>query len=145
MSEMYSPPRVTEELRRSRKEKQFQHLIPGFALDLTVNDPEDGQPWDFPKSGNRNKALKMTRRDKPFMVIGSPHCTAFTTWQALNEAKSSNPEEMRQAEAWAVKHIEFMIMIYEEQISGGRYFLHEHPMFASSVPRRHEDQRKVAP
>ena len=23
-------------------------------------------------------------------------------------------------------------MIYEEQISGGRYFLHEHPMFATS-------------
>ena len=129
---MYSPPRVTEELRRSRKQKRSQHLIPGFALDLTVNDPEDGQPWDFSKSGKRNKALKMVRRDKPFMVIGSPHCTAFPTWQALNEAKSSNPEEMRRARSRAIKHIEFMIMIYEEQISGGRYFLHAHPMFAAS-------------
>jgi len=80
--EMYSPPRVTEELRRSRKQKQFQHLIPGFALDLTVNDPEDGQPWDFSKSGKGDKALKMVRRDKPLLVIGSPHCAAFPTWQA---------------------------------------------------------------
>ena len=22
-------------------------LIPGFSLDLSVNDPEDNEPWDF--------------------------------------------------------------------------------------------------
>jgi len=130
VSEMYSPPRVTAELIRSQK--QFRTLLPGFALDLTVNDPEDGQPWDFSKSGKRNKALKMVRRDEPYMVIGSPHCTAFTTWQALNEARSSNPDEMRRARNRAIKHIEFMVMIYEEQLSNGRYFLHEHPMYATS-------------
>ena len=65
-------------------------------------------------------------------MIGSPHCTAFTTWQALNEAKSSDPEAMRRAKRRAIQHIEFMISIYEEQIAGGRHFLHEHPMFATS-------------
>lgn len=107
VSEMYSPPRVTAELKRSRKD--FRHLLPGFALDLTVNDPDGGQPWDFSKSGKRNKALRMTRRDKPSMVLGSPHCTAFFTWQAPNEAKSSDPEAMRRAKRRAIQHIEFMI------------------------------------
>ena len=60
VSEMYSPPRVTAELKRSKKQKQFRHLIPWFALDLTGNDPDDNQPWDFSKSGKREKALGMT-------------------------------------------------------------------------------------
>ena len=76
--------RVTAEPKRSRKD--FRHLLPGSALDLTGKDPDDGQPWDFSKSGKRNKALRMTRRDKPSMVIGYPHCTASPTWQALSEA-----------------------------------------------------------
>ena len=42
VSEMYSPPRVTAELLRSKK--RFRHVLPGFAFDLTVSDPEDGQP-----------------------------------------------------------------------------------------------------
>ena len=51
VSEMYSPPRVTAELRRMK----HRHLMPGFALDLTVVDPDDGLPWDFSKSGKREK------------------------------------------------------------------------------------------
>ena len=56
VSEMYSPPRVTAELIRSQK--QFRTLLPGFALDLTVNDPEDGQPWDFSKSGKKEQGFE---------------------------------------------------------------------------------------
>ena len=43
ISELYSPPRVTAEIRRSKSE----FLTPGLAFDITVNDPDDGQPWDF--------------------------------------------------------------------------------------------------
>ena len=68
ISEMYSPPRVTEELRKMK----HKHLLPGFALDLTVVDPEDGLPWDFSKSGKREKARQMRRRQKPYLLIGSP-------------------------------------------------------------------------
>ena len=35
VSEVYSPPRVTREVR----EGKWKHLVPGFALDLTVVDP----------------------------------------------------------------------------------------------------------
>ena len=51
VSEMYSPPRVTAELKRGRR----AHLIPGFAPDLTVDDPEDGQPRDFSVNANERK------------------------------------------------------------------------------------------
>ena len=59
ISEMYSPPRVTAELTRSKK--RFRHVFPGFAFDLAVNDPEDGQPWDFSKKPKQEKARRIFR------------------------------------------------------------------------------------
>ena len=38
VSEVYSPPRVTAEIKRGR----HPHLVPGSAFDLTVMDPDDG-------------------------------------------------------------------------------------------------------
>ena len=40
VSEVYSPPRVTGLAPRLG-------LIPGLALDLSIDDPDDGKPWDF--------------------------------------------------------------------------------------------------
>ena len=43
VSEIYSPPRVT----RAISSMPDSRLTPGFALDMTCIDPDDGQPWDF--------------------------------------------------------------------------------------------------
>ena len=43
MSEVYSPPRITLEINNC----EYRNLVPGTAMDLTVNDPDDGRPWDF--------------------------------------------------------------------------------------------------
>ena len=67
VSEIYSPPRVTDLIRRIKS----RHLLPGFALDLTVVDPEDGLPWDFTKSHKRERARKLIREQKPYMILGS--------------------------------------------------------------------------
>ena len=40
VAEIVSPPRVTKQACKF-------DLRPGFALDLTTNDPADGKPWDF--------------------------------------------------------------------------------------------------
>ena len=40
VSEMYSSPGVTAELKRMK----HRHLLPGFALDLTVVDLDGGLP-----------------------------------------------------------------------------------------------------
>ena len=46
VSEIYSPPRITQLLRemRARRTKQVRHIMPGFAFDLTTSDPDDGMP-----------------------------------------------------------------------------------------------------
>ena len=80
VSEIYSPPRITAEVRRGK----YKHLSPGIALDLIVNNPDDGRPWDFSRHDKREKARKIIGSSKLFLLIGSPMCTAFSTWQRLN-------------------------------------------------------------
>ena len=106
--------------------------MPGFAFDLTVNDPDDGQPWDFFVKGKREKARAKLNSQKPYLLIGSPSCSAFSTWMALNEARSNDVAAVRRAKSRAVRHIEFVIELYYDQLNGGRYFLHEHPEHATS-------------
>ena len=72
------------------------------------------------------------RRQKPYLFIGSPMCTAFCTWQALNYAKSSDKAALDRAYARATVHMEFVASLYAEQAAAGRCFLHEHPSGASS-------------
>jgi hypothetical protein len=129
VSEIYSPPRVTSMLRRSRT----RYVAPGFALDLTVTDPEDGKPWDFSTLEKRQKARRLIREQKPYMLIGSPECRQFSTWQALNSARcGGSGAAIRKAKEEATLHLNFVAELYNEQMDGDRYFLHEHPMWATS-------------
>ena len=77
VSEIYSPPRVTAEIRRCG----FKHIGAGLALDLTVSDPEDAQPLDFSRHAKREKSRRLIRASLPILLIGSPMRTAFSTWQ----------------------------------------------------------------
>jgi len=104
VSEIYSPPRVTELLRKTRS----KHLMAGFALDLTVLD-DDGLPWDFSEEAKRQKARRLVREQRPYMLIGSPACTAFSTWMYRNEAKSRDVAAIRRAKIRAIVHMDFAI------------------------------------
>ncbi len=105
VSEIYSPPRVTQEIRQQR----HRHLLPGFAFDLTVVDPEDGQPWDFSRRDKREKARAMLRRQRPLLLIGSPMCTAFSTWQYLNLQKSQDAAKILRNKVKATLHMDFVL------------------------------------
>ena len=59
-------------------------LIPGFALDLTTCD-SDGASWDFDMKHMRDRAMSKLKNEKPLLLIGSPMCTAFSTWQRIND------------------------------------------------------------
>ena len=100
VSEMYSPPRVTEELRRKNARGQARHRLPGFALDLTVLDADDGLPWDFSQAAKRDKARSMRSRQRPYMLIGSPECKTFSALHALNKAGApiQTPTTVRRSE-----------------------------------------------
>ena len=126
ISEVYSPPRITKEIREGR----WKHLVPGFALGLTVVDPSDGLPLDFGRKSKRDRATALLRQQKPYMLIGSPACKAFSTWQILNRARTRDAAAMDRALAAAARHLDFVVSMYREQIGGGRYFLHEHPIHA---------------
>ena len=78
--EIYSPPRVTA----ATKLLPELRLIPGFALDLTTADV-DGALWDFDSKVMRDRAMKKVKEERPQLLIGSPMCTAFSTWQRIND------------------------------------------------------------
>ena len=89
-SEVYSPPRISKEIR----EGKWKHLVPGFALDLTVVDPSDGLPWDLGRKSKRDKATALLRQQKPYMLIGSPAFKAFIAWQVLIRARTRDAAAM---------------------------------------------------
>ena len=123
VAEVYSPPRVVEAAKA-------MGLRGGWSLDLTTQDV-DGSAWDFNKLHMRNRAVHKVLTDKPLVLIGNPMCTAFSAMNHINYAKMS-PEEVERRLAYARKHLDFCIKLYEMQWKAGRYFLHEHPDSASS-------------
>ena len=126
ISELYSPPRVTS----AAKMLPSMKALPGYAFDLTTVD-ENGVAWDFDVPERREEAKRRILEQKPMLLVGSPMCTAFSTWQYLNAAKA-DPEKVKQAYARAMIHLQFSCEMYELQVAGGRYFLHEHPDKAMS-------------
>ena len=103
-------------------------LIPGFALDLTTPDG-DGLPWDFDMKVMRDRAMQKLKDEKPMLLIGSPMCTAFSTWQRINNC-IRYPFTVAAEKKRAIMHLEFCMDLYREQLKHGRYFVHEHPAYA---------------
>ena len=122
VSEVFSPPRVTAMLSRFPNGK----LAPGVAFDITCNDPLDGQPWNFDMPSKRERARKILREQRPLFLIGSPDCTAFSSWQNLSRLRRDSAITHREY-VRAMVHLRFCCQLYREQLEGGRYFLHEHP------------------
>ena len=126
LSEIYLAPRVTEMVWRQKK----YGIEPGLALDLTTTD-DQGRPWDFNDSRQRQRAEQLLEDQQPLLLIGSPMCTAFPTWQRINNLIRSPvtvAAELRRAK----QHLEFSVELYSEQTKAGRYFVHERPAYASS-------------
>ena len=90
--------------------------------------------WDFSKYEHRRQALDIMRKDKPWLVVGSPPCTVFSMIQHLNMHIQNEDwrEKFEIRKAQAIKHLRFCSVLYRLQSAEGRYFLHEHPHGASS-------------
>ena len=82
VAEVFSPPRIAQEA--GLRKYGGKVLRPGWSLDLTMREQGTGKAWDFSKEEMRKKAMKLARESKPFLVIGSPPCTAFSKLQNLN-------------------------------------------------------------
>ena len=110
-------------------------LIPGFALDLSVSDPQDNMPWDFNIESKRVKAEEMVRSKSSLLLVVSPMCAAFSRLQRLNYPKM-NPEKVKQLVEYGVKRLEFCMRLCRIQHENGLYFLFEHPASATSWDNR---------
>ena len=126
VSEVFSPPRVTKVL----KMMPSLRMLPGYALDLTTCG-EEGNAWDFDKFEMRQKARKLIAEQKPYVLIGSPQCTPYSSLQAMNASKR-DPLQVQRERTRADIHLQFTMELYKDQIAGGRYFIHEHPAWATS-------------
>ena len=87
-------------------------VIPGFALDLTTAD-EDGSCWDFDSKDMRDCAMARVKSERPQLLIGSPMCTAFSTWQRINNL-IRDPVTVAAEKRRAVEHLCFCAELYKE-------------------------------
>ena len=79
VTEVWSQPRATAMAHK-------YNLVPGAAYDIETND-DTGSPWDFDIPEQRNKCVREILEQRPFFLIGSPMCTAFSILQGLNKAR----------------------------------------------------------
>ena len=73
IAELYSPPRVTAELRKVRRRCPGMGLVPGATFDLA--EDEFGVTYDVLKAADRQRIRARVARDQPSVVVGSPPCT----------------------------------------------------------------------
>ena len=90
--------------------------------------------WDFSLASDRKRAIEDIRKNRPFLVVGSPPCTMFSVLQGLNLYRNGAEwrEEFEVKKQKAIKHVEFCSAIYRLQSAAGRYWVHEHPANATS-------------
>ena len=75
--ELYSPPRVTAELKQMRRRVPGMALVPGATFDL--EEDEHGVAYDALKAVDRQRIRERVLRDQPYLVVGSPKCTDYSS------------------------------------------------------------------
>ena len=79
----------------------------------------------------RQEVATLIEREDPLFLIGAPPCTVFSSMQNINQKHNMGQQwELKYQEG--LTHLEFAVQLYWEQISRGRFFIHEHPATASS-------------
>ena len=126
VSEVYSQPRVAQQAAVDRN----LWLTTGFSLDLTMNAPMIGRPWDLSRREVRARVKTLVSDTKLFFLIGSPVCTMLSSLQNLRKSKRNQSEFQRKVDA-AKKHVRFCVSLYKRQTAEGRYLFHEHPRDAT--------------
>ena len=88
------------------KEANGMGMRGGFSLDFTAPGP-DGYIWDFNKHECRQRAFAKIRKCRPYMIIGSPECTPFSTIQNLNARTPKVKEMVERAREEGTIHLKF--------------------------------------
>ena len=129
VAELYSPPRIVQEA--GLRSYGGRRLRPGWSLDLTVDDPETGKPWDLSDGKIRTKVVHLITEGKPFMLVMLPMCTAFSQIQAINKDRRG-PAVIRRELDEGKDHIRWVMKLCALQHRANRYFAFKHPATATS-------------
>ena len=117
VSEVYSPPRLTERAQR-------HGLRPGTAMDLATG-------WGFAVPQQRREALRLLREHQPALITLCPPCGPFSTTRHLSNHKRDPAVVQAEVEQGRV-HLRFALSLAKMQLREGRGFIFEHPRGASS-------------
>jgi len=132
--ELYSPPRVTAELKRMQRRVPGMALVPGATFDL--EEDEHGVAYDALKATDRQRIRDRIQRDKPYLVVGSPKCTDYSSLTVNLQHPRMTEAEVRRRLVEREVLLRFAVEIYCLQLAAGRHFLHEHPRGAYSWKER---------
>ena len=83
------------------------------------------------KKKKKKKLFELIDETAPYVLIGSPPCTAYSALQYLNGVRR-NAEVVEKELREAREHIRTCCKAYERQYHNHRYFVHEHPLTAKS-------------
>ena len=93
VSEVFCPPRFTSMAHR-------YGLTPGIAFDLRSG-------WDLDDPQARKAVWEHLQLERPYLVVGSPECKAFTQLRFLNQ----DSPKYRETLAAGLRHLEFVCQI----------------------------------
>ena len=74
VTELFSPPRINEKLNQMNNKRG---IVAGTSFDL-IADTVTGETWNFMKPEDRRRCWSRLEEERPWVVIGSPPCTAFS-------------------------------------------------------------------
>ena len=109
--ELFSPPRVTDEIRRLPNIT----IAGGATYDLVAD--RNGRTFDFTKAADRRKVRREIEETETYFVIGSPPCAAFSSLMTFNRGKMGNKYKKQLAEGRLL--LKFAAEIYELQLRWG--------------------------
>ena len=101
--EICPPPRVASLAHR-------YNLRAGFALDLTVIDEDDGEPWNFDDDAIQAKALRRIDEQDPRLLLVSPECGPICSLQGWNHPRTSE-EAIHEQAGRGLRHLSFSILL----------------------------------
>ena len=109
VSRLFSVPRITKLLRPS--------MSLGKGLTFDLHGDADGRSWNFLLAADRREALARIREQRPYLVIGSPPCTAFSRLNDGWNYRRMDPAVVLRRNVEGRVLLEFAAQVYRLQLA----------------------------
>ena len=79
--------------------------------------------------------MRLINELRPYCVIGSPPCTAWSNLHNLNRCRPGGKQKMEVARQRAKNHLDYSAKLYRAEVRARMYLGHEHRQNATSWNR----------